>query len=135
MKAVLIDRKGILIVDPPFDRVDAISKVSLLPHTIRGLSILAANGFSILIITNQTNIAQNRITMEEFWQINEHILGLLRPSGVKVLKTYVCPHNSTDICECRKPKPLMLEKAIKESGLDRSQTLWSEIDFQILKLV
>lgn len=122
MKAVLIDREGTLIVDPAFDRVDAVSKVSLLPQTIRGLSLLAQNGFGIIIITNQTNIAQNRITFEEFWQINDHVLDLLEPSGIKVLKTYVCPHNSTDNCGCRKPKPLMLKNAIKEFSLDRSQT-------------
>ncbi len=120
MKAVLIDREGTLIVDPAFDRVDAFSKVSLLPQTIRGLSLLAANGFSIVIVTNQTNIAQGRITLEEFWQINEHVIDLLKPSGVRVLKTYVCPHNSTYNCDCRKPKPLMLEDAIKEFNLERS---------------
>jgi histidinol-phosphate phosphatase family protein len=122
MKVVLVDREGTLIVDPPDDRVDSISKVRLLPHTIEGLSLFANNGFSIIIITNQTNIAQNRITLEEFWQINDYVLALLKPSGIKVLKTYVCPHNSADNCECRKPKPLMLESAIEKFSLDRSQT-------------
>lgn len=122
MKAILMDREGTLIVDPSFGRVDAISKVRLLPGTIQGLSLLATNGFSIAIITNQTNIAQGRITLEAFWQINEYVLGLLKPSGIQVLKTYVCPHNSTDNCECRKPKPFMIDNAIEEFGLERSQT-------------
>lgn len=122
MKVVLVDREGTLIVDPPNDRVDSISKVRLLPHAIEGLSLFANNGFSIIIITNQTNIAQNRITVEEFWQINMRVLNLIKPSGVQVLKTYVCPHNSTDNCLCRKPQPLMLNNALKEFGLNSSLT-------------
>jgi D-glycero-D-manno-heptose 1,7-bisphosphate phosphatase len=33
-------------------------------------------------------------------------------------KTYVCPHNQLDGCECRKPKPYFLEKAAEEHGVD-----------------
>lgn len=122
MKAVLMDREGTLIVDPSFDRVDSITKVELLPHAIDALTCLASNGYSIVIITNQTNIAQGRITESEFWHIHQYMLKLIAPSGVKILRTYICPHNSDENCECRKPKPLLLNNAIKDYGLNPVNT-------------
>jgi D-glycero-D-manno-heptose 1,7-bisphosphate phosphatase len=122
MKAALLDREGTVIIDPDYDRVDSVEKIRLLPHTLNALTYLADHGFSIILITNQTNIAQGRITEEEFWKINDAVLRLLKPSGVKVLKTYVCPHDTDDNCDCRKPKPSMLLQAAEEFNLDSAST-------------
>lgn len=121
-KVVLADREGTLLVDPPNDRVDSLVKVKLLPKVREGLSKLAHNGYKIIIITNQTNIAQGRITQEEFWQINKKAVNLIEQSGIEVLKTYVCPHAADVGCDCRKPAPLLLEKAMEEFNLDRNNT-------------
>jgi histidinol-phosphate phosphatase family protein len=118
MKVILLDREGTLIQDPNFDRVDAISKVKLFPETLPALKVLAENGFYAVIITNQTNIAQGRITEKEFWEINNHVTKLIKPSGIKILKTYVCPHGREENCNCRKPKPTLLQEAAKDFDFD-----------------
>lgn len=118
MKVVLLDREGTLIQDPDYDRVDAISKVKLLPDTLPGLKLLADNGYTAVIVTNQTNIAQGRITEKGFWVINSYMIDLLQPSGIKILKTYVCPHNKDDNCICRKPKPALLREAARDFDID-----------------
>lgn len=41
----------------------------------------------------------------------------MKPSGIKILKTYMCPHSPQDTCECRKPKPTMILQAIKNFHL------------------
>lgn len=122
LKVLLCDREGTLLVDPIGDRVDSPSKVKILPHVIKGLKLLSKNGFSIVIITNQTNIAQARISETEFWKINQKAVNLLEKSGVKVLKTYVCPHNASESCECRKPRTLLLEHAISDFNINRKET-------------
>lgn len=122
MKVVLLDREGTLIEDPNYDRVDAISKVKLLPGTLPGLSLLADNGFAVVIITNQTNIAQGRITEQELWDINSYIVNLLHPSGIQILQTYACPHNEDDGCSCRKPKRTLLQQAAKDFDFDLRET-------------
>lgn len=122
MKVVLVDREGTLIVDPDFDRVDSPEKVQLLPDTLKALTLLANNGYGIAIITNQTNIAQGRLTTEGFWQLHQKVLDLLEPSGIKVVKTYVCPHNASDDCTCRKPKPALLLEALEDFKLNPTGT-------------
>jgi D-glycero-D-manno-heptose 1,7-bisphosphate phosphatase len=38
--------------------------------------------------------------------------------GIKIEKTYYCPHAPEINCECRKPKPGMLLQAIQEHDID-----------------
>jgi D-glycero-D-manno-heptose 1,7-bisphosphate phosphatase len=121
-KVVLLDREGTIIVDPSYDRVDAPEKIKLLSNTLPALKLLATHDYKIVIITNQTNIAQGRITEQEFWHLNDLVLEKLKPSGITILKTYVCPHAVDEKCECRKPKPKLLLDAIAEFELNPSDT-------------
>lgn len=122
MKAIFVDRDGTVIADPPDFRVNSMSEVELLPHTLPALKLLATLDFGILFVTNQAGIAESLITMEEFETINNKILELIAPSGIKILKTYVCPHSEHDNCDCRKPKPKMLLNAAKEFDIDLAQS-------------
>jgi len=122
MKVVLLDREGTLVVDPHHDRVDAPEKIELLPQTLNGLAYLALHGFRAIILTNQTSIAEGRVTEQGFWNIHNEVLKQLKPSGIEILKTYVCPHNSSAGCLCRKPEPAMLNEAIEEFNLNPSDT-------------
>ena len=118
MKIVLLDRDGTVIVDPPDKRVDREEKIKLFPDSIEALKYLADNNFEVIFITNQAGIAEGRLNTEDFHRIHNKVLEMLSPSGVKVLKTYMCPHGPEDNCECRKPKPTMILEAVKEFNLD-----------------
>jgi D-glycero-D-manno-heptose 1,7-bisphosphate phosphatase len=118
MNVIFLDRDGTVIRDPKDERVDTEEKIELFPDSIEALRYLADHDFGVIFITNQAGIAEGRITREDFDQINNKVLGMLAPSGVKILKTYVCPHSPEDNCECRKPKPAMILEAIKEFNLD-----------------
>lgn len=122
MKAVLLDRDGTLIVEPFDDRVDSEEKIQLFPDTLQALEKLAAENISIAIISNQAGIAEGRIDEARFEELNTKVVELLKPSGVDILKTYMCPHQSGDGCECRKPKPYMLQEAAKDFDIDLSET-------------
>jgi histidinol-phosphate phosphatase family protein len=113
MKVVFMDRDGTLIIPPEDRRVDSPDKLKLFPDTIAALKVLADNDFSIVIITNQTGISEGRFTAEEYEQITAKLADMIAPSGIKILKTYTCPHRRVDECDCRKPKPKMLLDAAK----------------------
>ncbi len=118
MKFILLDRDGTVIRDPEDERVDKEEKIELFPDSIEALKLLADNDYQVILITNQAGIGEGRINVEEFEKINAKAIEMLSPSGVKILKTYFCPHTPNDGCECRKPKPTMLLEAIKEFNLD-----------------
>lgn len=118
MKAVFLDRDGTIIFDPEDERVDKVEKIKLFPDSLEALRTLSTLDYSIFIITNQAGISEGRIDEEGFWKIHNVVLEKLSPSGVEVVKTYVCPHGPSDGCDCRKPKPKMLLQAAEEFGID-----------------
>lgn len=120
MKAIFLDRDGTIGYGTPiYDRVDSLDKVKLLPNTLEALSLLAAmDDYQVFIVTNQAGLSEGLITHQQFHEINNKILNLIEPSGVKIVKTYVCPHGDLSVCGCRKPKPKMLLEAAETFDLD-----------------
>ncbi len=123
MKAVFLDRDGTINAGiPKYERVDSVEKVELLPQTLKALSLLANLDFGVFLITNQAGLAEGLITKAEFDGINNKVLELIAPSGIHIIKTYVCPHGEQDNCDCRKPRPKMLLDAAQEYDIDLKQS-------------
>lgn len=118
MNIILLDRDGTVIRDPEDERVDKEEKIELFSYSIDALKYLALNNFEVILITNQAGISEGRINLDDFNRINNKVLEMLAPSGIKILKTFMCPHRPNDNCICRKPKPTMILEAIKEFNLD-----------------
>lgn len=118
MKIALFDRDGTLIKEPSGERLIKKSDIELYDDSVEALKILAESGYAIIIITNQAGVSEGLITLEEFYDIHNAVLDQLAPSGIKILKTYVCPHSPEDNCICRKPKPKMILDAAKDFNLD-----------------
>ncbi len=121
-KIIFLDRDGTIIFDPEDERVDREDKIKLFPDSIEALKYLADNNFSVILITNQAGIAEGRITIQDFDRINNKVLEMLAPSGIKILKTYLCPHSPEDNCKCRKPKPTMIWEAAREFNIDLTKS-------------
>jgi len=119
MRAVFLDRDGTVTVGTPtYERVDSLDKVELLPNTLAALKQLAESDYGVFFITNQAGISEGLITQAQFEEINNKVLELVAPSGIKILHTYLCPHTENDNCECRKPKPKLLLDAAKDYDID-----------------
>lgn len=119
MKAVFLDRDGTVNAGvPKYERVDSLEKVEILSNTIEALTLLAKLDYGVFFITNQAGLAEGLITQAQFEEINDRVLKLVAPSGIKVLHTYVCPHGESDSCDCRKPKPQLLLDAAKDYGVN-----------------
>lgn len=119
MNVVFLDRDGTIIVDPKDERVDSIEKIKLFPDSLDALKYLAENDFAVVLITNQAGIAEGRITEDDFWRIHDEVLRRLKPSGVKILRTYMNGEAAgPNATEWRKPGPKMLLKAAEELILD-----------------
>jgi D-glycero-D-manno-heptose 1,7-bisphosphate phosphatase len=121
-KIVLLDRDGTVIVDPPDERVDTVDKIQLFPDTIAALKELATAAYAVIFVTNQAGIAEGRLTEQDFERINNKVIELLAPSGIKVLKTYMSPHGTNDTNDWRKPGPGMLLQAAADFSFNLADT-------------
>ncbi|MEI6288236.1 MAG: HAD-IIIA family hydrolase [bacterium] len=74
-------------------------------------------GYEFIVITNQRGIARGKLTDNDFFAINNHMIEILKSRSLELLDVLYCPHEE-NVCDCRKPKPGMLEFAIDKYAID-----------------
>ena len=116
-RAVFLDRDGVLNEaevreGKPYPPGSA-GEVRVVDGAAEGLARLKERGFLLLVATNQPDVARGTQTMEQVEAIN----GVLR-AALPLDAFLICPHDSGDGCECRKPKPGLLTRGAAEWGLD-----------------
>lgn len=126
-KAIILDRDGTINVEK--DYLHKIEDFEFEEGVIEGLKILSNLGYIFIVVTNQSGIARGYYTEEDLQILNDYIGKCLEEEGIKIEKFYYCPHHLEKgigkykiDCECRKPKPGMLEEAIKEFNIDRDKS-------------
>ena len=113
--AVFLDRDGTIIEDR--GHLSHPSQVVFYPDTVPSLLKLQAH-FSLFIVTNQSGVAKGIISLQDVVRVNGYVLAHLAHSGIRIIETYVCPHDRADDCICIKPKPFFLNKAEADYGID-----------------
>src|SRR5437764_1095338 len=120
-KSLFIDRDGVInkSVKLP-DYLSRIEQFEFLPGTFEVFEKLRDAGYEFYVITNQAGIARGQVTLEETEQIHAYMIGELEKRGIYLRGIYMCPHRDEDNCDCRKPKPGLLLRAMQEKGLEPS---------------
>ena len=113
---VFLDRDGTLLKDSPY--LSDPSGAELLPGVGEGLANLQRAGYRLVIVTNQQGIGLGYFSAREFIAVNAALFRLLTPFGVTISRIYYCPHSAADACDCRKPAPGLLLRAMREFGID-----------------
>jgi D-glycero-D-manno-heptose 1,7-bisphosphate phosphatase len=123
-RAVFLDRDGVLIEDA--DLLVDPALVRPLPGAAGALARLAAGGFALVVVTNQTVVSRGLATESEVDALNEEVARRLAAEGAPPLDAvYVCPHHPEATvaayrvdCDCRKPRPGLLRRASADLDLD-----------------
>ena len=121
--AVFLDRDGVINVDR--GHVHDPANFELIPGAVQACRTLHEAGFKLIVVTNQAGIGRGLYTAAQFHEFTAWIEGVFREAGAPITYTYHCPHHPTQglgeyqmICDCRKPAPGMLLRAIREHGID-----------------
>ncbi len=121
--AVFLDRDG--TINEQRGYINHISRFVLLPGTAEAVRLLNEHGFLAIIVTNQSGVARGYFPIELVNEVHEHLKELLRKEGAYVDGIFFCPHyhrgevgEYTIECNCRKPRPGLIEKARKNLDID-----------------
>ena len=117
-KAVFLDRDGVLIRE----RGD----YNYLPeHFIvndgvtEALGILQQKNFLLIVVSNQSGVAKRVYSYQTIERFHDKLSAHLRQCGIIISEIYYCPHHpDVGLCLCRKPLPLMIEKAIARFNIN-----------------
>ena len=123
-RAVFLDRDGVIIED--VNLLTEYAKVKILTGVTQALESLHRNGFVLVVVSNQTVISRGLATEQDVINLNQEINLLIKQEGGPRLDAfYFCPHHPNATlpayrinCDCRKPRPGLLLRAVQEHGLD-----------------
>ena len=118
-KAIFFDRDGTLNSNKEHYYVWKVGDLRLNPGVPEALAKLKSRGYMLIGITNQGGISKGEYTTEDVEGFHRALLEALCQDGAGLDEIYYCPHHdSNENCLCRKPLPLMIEKAMARFNID-----------------
>ena len=112
-RCVLLDRDGVINYDSE-EYIKSPAEWEAIPGSIEAIARLYNAGFQIAVVTNQSGVGRGLYTEDDLIAINNKMLDALWQHEAVIECVYYCPHTPTDNCECRKPKPGLIHKALWE---------------------
>ncbi len=109
-KAIFLDRDGTIIKDLGY--LSNPREVEFFPDTIDSLRLLQKT-FLLFIITNQSGISKGITSAKDVKQVNDYLVETLCANGIRITDVFCCPHDTTDNCICKKPKPYFINLAAR----------------------
>ena len=131
-RAVFLDRDGVInrafVRDgKPFPPPTP-QELEILPGVPEALRELKANGFQLLLVTNQPDVGRGKLSLQTLDRMHEDLRAHLPLDDI-----LVCCHTDQDKCDCRKPMPGMLIAAARKHNIDLAASFmvgdrWRDID-------
>lgn len=122
--AVFLDRDGTIIEDAHYLADPA--GVRLLPGVAAEILSLNALGILVIVITNQSGIAQGLVTEAQYEGTRRRTDALLAEFGARLDDVLHCPHHPSvsGTCDCRKPGSGLFLRAAARHGVDLARSLY-----------
>jgi D-glycero-D-manno-heptose 1,7-bisphosphate phosphatase len=123
-RLIVFDRDGVLNNLVTYDNAIGIAPrrlADLVTSSEAGRHITSyrALGIKTAIATNQPDVARGKIASQEAKAINEAVR-----LEFEIDAAYMCPHDDSNNCVCRKPKPGMLRAAMSNFKCDVDETIF-----------
>jgi D-glycero-D-manno-heptose 1,7-bisphosphate phosphatase len=95
-----------------------LSRFRMFPFAAAAIRRLNSAGLPVIVVTNQSGVGRGYFPESLVHTVHELMSQQLAAGGAHLDAIYYCPHTSEDGCDCRKPKPGLLERAAREHALD-----------------
>jgi D-glycero-D-manno-heptose 1,7-bisphosphate phosphatase len=121
--AVFLDRDGTICEEVGY--VNHLSRSRLLPRSAEAIRLINQSGALAVVTTNQSGVARGYFSRDLVEAVHAQLRSAVESSGARLDAIYYCPHHPTEgsppwraECDCRKPRPGMIERATREHRID-----------------
>lgn len=122
-KAIFLDRDGVLLNDAGHYYIYKTDDIIINTGVIDALKRFTDMGFLLVVISNQGGIAKQIYTKKDVEKIHSKLKKQFEIEGICIKEFYYCPHHSdVEKCLCRKPEPLLIEKALARFNIDPTKS-------------
>jgi D-glycero-D-manno-heptose 1,7-bisphosphate phosphatase len=121
--AVFIDRDGTISEEVGY--INHPSRLRLFPYSSEAIRMLNDNGWLAILVTNQAGVARGYFSEDLIKQTHERLETALREQSARLDAIYYCAHHPSVgeppyrlDCDCRKPRPGLIEQAARDFEID-----------------
>jgi len=129
LKLLILERDGVINHDSDA-YIKSLEEWIPIPGSIEAIAQLSKAGWTVAVATNQSGIARGSFSEAEYHSLTERYRAELARQGIPIAAVYHCPHHPqgviaefTGSCDCRKPAPGMILRAIREHDIDPAASI------------
>lgn len=112
MKLIILDRDGVINHDSDHF-IKSPDEWIPIPGSLEAIARLNQAGYRVIVSTNQSGIARGLFNILTLNAIHQKMHTAAQRVGAHIDAIFFCPHLADDNCDCRKPKPGMLQEIAK----------------------
>jgi D-glycero-D-manno-heptose 1,7-bisphosphate phosphatase len=125
IRHVILDRDGVLNQEAQAGSyVLRPAEFRWLPGALDALVLLHRQGIRLSVASNQSPVGRGLITREGLDAIDAAMLADVRAAGAGLEATFYCVHAPDADCECRKPRPGLINMAVAAADIDVGHTVF-----------
>ncbi len=115
-KVIFLDRDG--VINKEVGYLHKIEDFEFIKGVFDACLYFQSLSYRIIIVTNQSGIERGYYSKDDFHIVNNWMLGQFKIRRIDILDVFFCPHGPESNCNCRKPKPGMLNQANDKYNID-----------------
>ena len=92
------------------------------PFSKEALALAKEKGYLNIIITNQSKIGKGILPLEVYLREHDRILSDFNSDEKLIDEFLFCPHQSSDNCNCKKPKTGLIDQCVEKYAIDLSKS-------------
>ncbi|CAG9163804.1 D-glycero-beta-D-manno-heptose 1,7-bisphosphate 7-phosphatase [Cupriavidus pinatubonensis] len=116
-KFVVLDRDGVINLDSD-QFVKSPDEWVPIEGSLEAIAAMNQAGYRVVVASNQSGIGRGLFEMSALNAMHEKMYKALAHLGGRVDAVFFCPHTAADSCDCRKPKPGLLDQISERFGIE-----------------
>ncbi len=116
-KLIILDRDGVINEDSDA-YIKSPDEWIPIPGSLEAIARLNRAGYTVLVATNQSGVGRGYYDLQTLAAIHGKMNRLVNDAGGWIEEIFFCPHTPDDHCDCRKPKPGLLQQIQEQFNTD-----------------
>ena len=122
LRLIILDRDGVINEDSP-DYVKSPDEWIPLAGSLEAIAALNRAGFTVTVASNQSGLARGYFDQAALDAMHTKFQRLLEDAGGHVDRIDICPHGPDDGCDCRKPRPGLINRLIEHYAVNAADVI------------
>ena len=111
MRLVVLDRDGVINYESDA-YIKSPDEWIPIPGSLEAIARLNRGGFTVVVATNQAGVGRGLFDLKALSLIHRKMETSVAAAGGRLEGIFFCPHHPDENCDCRKPKPGLMQQKI-----------------------